>query len=54
MLLDAVLAEIKTRGSERVVLSTAYQNKAAQCLFAFMGFRPTMVKMTRELDTIAS
>jgi RimJ/RimL family protein N-acetyltransferase len=30
-------------------LSTAERNEAAQRLFASMGFRRTMVEMTREL-----
>lgn len=49
MLLDATVAELKARGAPRVVLSTATQNAAAQCLFEQAGFRPTMIEMTREL-----
>ena len=48
MLLDAVLANLKDRGAERVVLSTAEGNTAAQRLFASAGFRRTMIEMTRE------
>jgi ribosomal protein S18 acetylase RimI-like enzyme len=33
-----------------VVLSTAEQNSGAQRLFERMGFRRTMIEMTRELD----
>jgi ribosomal protein S18 acetylase RimI-like enzyme len=40
---------LKARGAPRVVLSTAEGNQAAQRLFARMGFRRTMVEMTREL-----
>ncbi|OWV97177.1 GNAT family N-acetyltransferase [Rhizobium sp. R693] len=47
MLLDAVIAEMDRRGAERIVLSTAYGNEAARRLFAAVGFRPTMVEMTR-------
>ncbi|OWV92766.1 acetyltransferase [Rhizobium sp. R72] len=47
LLLDAVVADMDRRGAERIVLSTAYGNEAAQRLFASMGFRPTMVEMTR-------
>ncbi|MGF9694044.1 GNAT family N-acetyltransferase [Rhizobium sp. 0TCS1.26] len=47
MLLDAVVAELTARGTEQVVLSTAYRNEAAQRLFAAAGFRPTMMEMTR-------
>ena len=50
MLLDATLAELRSRGAPRVVLSTAERNEAAQRLFARAGFRRTMVEMTRELE----
>ena len=50
MLLDATLAELRTRGAPRVVLSTAERNESAQRLFARAGFRRTMIEMTRELD----
>ena len=50
MLLDATLAELATKGSPRVVLSTAERNATAQRLFAHAGFRRTMIEMTRELD----
>src|SRR5947209_1585472 len=50
LLLNAVLAYLKARGAPRVVLSTAEGNQAAQRLFARMGFRRTMVEMTRELE----
>jgi ribosomal protein S18 acetylase RimI-like enzyme len=49
LLLDAAQAYLKARGAPRVVLSTAEGNQAAQRLFARMGFRRTMVEMTREL-----
>ena len=49
-LLDATLAELKTRGAPRVVLSTAERNETAQRLFARAGFRRTMIEMTRELE----
>ena len=49
-LLDATLAELKTRGAPRVVLSTAERNESAQRLFARAGFRRTMIEMTRELE----
>ncbi len=51
MLLDATLAELRKRGAPRVVLSTAERNHAAQRMFTLAGFRPTMIEMTRELDT---
>lgn len=49
-LIDAILAALKARGAPRVVLSTANQNESAQRLFERMGFRRTMVEMTRELE----
>lgn len=36
------------KGVPRVVLMTAARNDAAQRLFARLGWRPTMVEMTRE------
>ena len=50
LLLDATLAKLEARGVPRVVLSTADRNEVAQRLFARMGFRRTMVEMTREMD----
>jgi ribosomal protein S18 acetylase RimI-like enzyme len=50
LLIDAALGFFRSRGVPRVVLSTAEQNEAAQRLFASMGFRRTMIEMTRELD----
>jgi ribosomal protein S18 acetylase RimI-like enzyme len=47
-LLSAMLEALADRGAPRVVLSTATQNAAAQRLFAAVGFRPTMLEMTRE------
>jgi ribosomal protein S18 acetylase RimI-like enzyme len=47
-LLVEVLSQLAARGAPRAVLSTAARNAAAQRLFARMGFRPTMVEMTRE------
>ena len=54
MLLDAVLAELKSRGAPMVVLSTATGNETAQRLIAQAGFRRTMIEMTRELNGDAS
>lgn len=54
LLLEATLEFFRSRGVPRVVLSTAERNEAAQRLFARMGFRRTMIKMTRELDDPAS
>ena len=54
LLLDAALAFLRSRGAPRVVLLTAERNEAAQRLFASVGFRRTMIEMTRELDDHAS
>jgi ribosomal protein S18 acetylase RimI-like enzyme len=45
-LLEGALQRLGAR-AENVVLHTAVQNEAAQRLFARLGFRPTMVEMTR-------
>jgi ribosomal protein S18 acetylase RimI-like enzyme len=34
----------------RIVLSSAERNEGAQRFFTRMGFRRTMIEMTRELD----
>ena len=47
-LVEAVIAALVAKGAPRVVLHTAAKNEAAQALFARLGFRPTMVEMTRE------
>jgi ribosomal protein S18 acetylase RimI-like enzyme len=54
LLLNAALEFFRSRGVPRVVLATAERNEAAQRLFASMGFRPTMIEMTLELDGPAS
>jgi ribosomal protein S18 acetylase RimI-like enzyme len=48
-LLEAAFAWLKDRGVARVVLGTAYANTPAQRLFERVGFRPTMIEMTKEL-----
>jgi ribosomal protein S18 acetylase RimI-like enzyme len=48
MLLDAIIAALEARGVPRTLLSTAVRNEAAQRLFASVGFRPTMIEMTKE------
>jgi len=50
-LLEAALEWLRERGVPRVVIWTASKNDAARNLFARrLGFRETMVEMTRELD----
>jgi ribosomal protein S18 acetylase RimI-like enzyme len=48
-LMEAAIDWLRSRGAPRVVLWTAEQNDAAQRLFDRLGFRRTMVEMTREL-----
>jgi GNAT superfamily N-acetyltransferase len=40
---------LRAHGAPRVMLWTAEQNPAAQNLFSQLGFRRTMIEMTREL-----
>jgi ribosomal protein S18 acetylase RimI-like enzyme len=47
-LLEHTLRALAGLGAPRVVLSAATKNEAAQRLFSALGFRPTMVEMTRE------
>jgi len=49
-LIDAAVEWLRGRGAPRVVLSTAAPNEAARRLFERLGFRPTMIEMTKELD----
>ncbi len=51
-LLGAAVDWLRSRGVARVVLWTAHANAGAQRLFTRLGFRPTMIEMTRELDDI--
>jgi ribosomal protein S18 acetylase RimI-like enzyme len=50
-LVDAALEWLRGKGAPRVLLWTAAQNERAQRLFARLGFRITMVEMTRELTS---
>jgi ribosomal protein S18 acetylase RimI-like enzyme len=47
-LLSAALAALEKMGAPRVVLFTAEKNRIAQAIFAKLGFRRTMIEMTRE------
>jgi ribosomal protein S18 acetylase RimI-like enzyme len=49
-LVEATLAALTAKGAPRIVLHTAAGNAAAQALFASLGFRRTMIEMTREAD----
>lgn len=48
-LVEAVAAWFGSRRVPRIVLWTAERNDPAQRLFARLGFRKTMIEMTREL-----
>ena len=48
-LVEAASDWIREKGVPRVILWTAEQNTGAQRLFARLGFRRTMIEMTREL-----
>jgi ribosomal protein S18 acetylase RimI-like enzyme len=48
-LVEAAVAWLRGRGAPRVMLWTADRNAAAQRLFERLGFRRTMIEMTREL-----
>ena len=50
LLLEATLRDLRSAGAPRVVLSDRRENEPAQRLFARLGFRRTMIEMTRELD----
>ena len=46
-LLEALVTRLESLGASRIVLSTMVSNTAAQALFRTLGFRPTMLEMTR-------
>lgn len=48
-LVEAAAEWLRARGAPRVVLWSAERNEGAQRLFDRLGFRRTMVEMTREL-----
>ena len=49
-LVSEVVRRLTERGVPRGVLLTAVQNEAAQHLFKKLGFRTTMLEMTREAE----
>ena len=51
-LIEAAADWLRAHGAPRVMLWTAEQNEGAQKLFAKLGFRRTMVEMTRELEPL--
>jgi ribosomal protein S18 acetylase RimI-like enzyme len=48
-LMEAAVAWLRERGVPRVILWTAQPNEGAQRLFEKLGFRRTMIEMTKEL-----
>ncbi len=50
-LVEEAAAWLEQQGAPRVLLWTAQANTPAQRLFAKLGFRPTMLEMTRERRT---
>jgi GNAT superfamily N-acetyltransferase len=48
-LIETAVTWLRTRGVPRVLLMTATRNEAAQMVFTRLGFRQTMIEMTREL-----
>lgn len=47
-LLEAAAEWLEAAGAPRVMLATAHRNQSARHLFERLGFRPTMIEMTRE------
>lgn len=47
-LVEDTVARLTAQGVPRVVLMTAWPNDGARALFESLGFRPTMIEMTRE------
>ena len=50
LLVRELLRRLAEKGAPRVVLMTATKNESAQRLFARLGFRTTMLEMTRETE----
>lgn len=49
-LVEAAIAWLREQGMPRVILHTAAQNAPAQHVFEKLGFRRTMIEMTREIE----
>jgi len=49
-LMQVAIDWVREQGAPRVLLGTAAQNTQAQALFHRLGFRDTMIEMTRELS----
>jgi GNAT superfamily N-acetyltransferase len=48
-LVEAAVEWLRERGAPRVLVWTAEQNSGALSVFSRLGFRRTMIEMTREL-----
>jgi ribosomal protein S18 acetylase RimI-like enzyme len=53
-LVDALIDALAAKGAPRVVLEAAAKNHVAQRLFRSLGFRRTMIEMTREVAAPAT
>lgn len=49
-LLEQAIAELTHRGAPRIILSAAARNMDAQRLFLALGFRPSLLEMTRDTN----
>jgi ribosomal protein S18 acetylase RimI-like enzyme len=49
-LVDALVARLAARGAPRVVIGVAVRNRRGVKVFEGLGFRPTMLELTREID----
>jgi ribosomal protein S18 acetylase RimI-like enzyme len=47
-LIEDAVSRLEAMGAPRVVLMAAWRNDGAKRLFEQLGFRPTMLEMTRE------
>jgi ribosomal protein S18 acetylase RimI-like enzyme len=50
-LMNAAIDWLRERGAPRVLLGSAAPNEGAQALFHRLGFRDTMIEMTKELHS---
>ncbi len=50
LLVEKAVASLAAMGAPRVVLMAAWRNDPARRLFTSLGFRPTMIEMTRETE----
>jgi ribosomal protein S18 acetylase RimI-like enzyme len=47
-LMEAAIGALEAQGATQIVLSTSTKNAEAQALFRALGFRDTMIEMTRQ------